>query len=343
VLFDDLPKSGARIHDILIGKKPAGIAPVLPGNPDFRPGEVYVMRRKMMMAVLQIGILLVLFVATACLPVPDRTSVPTGPDLPTTTAATGTTAATTPAATTASETGPATTGESSAATTTGAAPALIWSDKTSDRSFMAKDGTVVLTASCTLPHVVNASANPAGVPINAYMDQLAADALEANQTMASDAVSAYENNPADFFQWTDDIGGEIVWQTSRYASVVIDQTDYLGGAHPNTLRSSVTFDLDTGDGVPLAEFFTISESQMIDLLVDLVFEQASSLVDESGVLLYDCDEATIRAAFRTEQYYLSEIGLTLYFQPYDIAPYAAGLPEFVIPYDQLSDVTRNLD
>jgi hypothetical protein len=299
------------------------------------------MRRKMMMAVLQIGILMVLFLATACQPVPAKTSATTASDMPATTATTGTTLATTTLETTASETETTTTGTSAS---TSAVPDLVWSSKTSDRSFMAKDGTVVLTATCTLPRVTNASANPAGVQINAYMDRLASDALEANQTMASDAVAAYDSRgDGDFFMWTDEIGGEVVWQTGRYASIVVDQTDYLGGAHPNTIRSSVTFNLATGDSVPLTDFFTISESKVVDLLVDKIYEQTSVLVDASGILLYDCDEATIRAAFRTEQYYLSETGLTLYFQPYDIAPYAAGLPEFVIPYDQLTEVTRNLD
>jgi hypothetical protein len=41
---------------------------------------------------------------------------------------------------------------------------------------------------------------------------------------------------------------------------------------------------------------------------------------------------------KENQYFiLEEDALTIYFYPYDIAAYAAGFPEFLIPFDDISE------
>jgi hypothetical protein len=301
------------------------------------------MRRKIASAVLQVVILLVLFVTTACLPKPT-----TAGTTPTTTAGSAASQNTTAAVTTVSGTTSTTGTETSSSTapttavteTSMAAPALSWSIKTTDRTYMAKDGSVVLAVTSSLPSIANASANPAGVKINTYFDRLAQDVLKADEQVATEAVGAYEEMGGDFFAWSDDLSGEVVWQNSDFASTVTSQSNYFGGAHSNTTQSSATFDLSSGEVVPLTSFFKITATQVTNRIVDLVYEQTSTLKDESGILLYDCDEATIREALKLENYYLASQGLVVFFQPYDIAPYAAGLPEFTIPYARLADVAQ---
>jgi hypothetical protein len=39
-----------------------------------------------------------------------------------------------------------------------------------------------------------------------------------------------------------------------------------------------------------------------------------------------------------DQFYLTDAGMVYYFQPYDIAPYAAGAPSFLIPFSALEDI-----
>jgi hypothetical protein len=36
--------------------------------------------------------------------------------------------------------------------------------------------------------------------------------------------------------------------------------------------------------------------------------------------------------FKPSHFYLSKDGVVIYFQQYDIAPYATGMPSFTIPY-----------
>jgi hypothetical protein len=55
----------------------------------------------------------------------------------------------------------------------------------------------------------------------------------------------------------------------------------------------------------------------------MYFENYSQLVNET---------------FKANNYYLTKDGVVIYFQQYDIAPYAAGLPTFLIPYSQAGPV-----
>ncbi|HLS17873.1 MAG TPA: RsiV family protein [Paenalcaligenes sp.] len=44
---------------------------------------------------------------------------------------------------------------------------------------------------------------------------------------------------------------------------------------------------------------------------------------------------------RTENIALTDAGVLVKYDPYAIAPYAAGMPQFLIPYDELKGVLRN--
>ena len=46
-----------------------------------------------------------------------------------------------------------------------------------------------------------------------------------------------------------------------------------------------------------------------------------------------------RTAFHEDNFYLTDEGFVFYYQSEAIAPHAAGIPEFTIPYTDLSDLT----
>ena len=162
--------------------------------------------------------------------------------------------------------------------------------------------------------------------------------------LAPEAIDAYNTMGGEFFSWSEELTGEVVWQSEKYVSTTTANDYYFGGAHPNFLLTSACFSLSDGQLMALSDFFTIPEDEAIDLLIGLIYEQTSTIMDETGsYLLYDCSEEMIRSAFLPEHYYLNDEGLVLYFQPYDIAPYAVGLPQFLIPFTRLESVLRDLE
>ena len=89
----------------------------------------------------------------------------------------------------------------------------------------------------------------------------------------------------------------------------ITQLDYANtyGAHPNTLKSSKTFNLAENKALTLSE----------------VKEDAGELIDY---------QENIEKALSAVNFCLTEDALVLYYNPYDILPYAAGSPEVKVPY-----------
>jgi hypothetical protein len=254
-----------------------------------------------------------------------------------------TTPETTSATTTGTTTGETTTVESSAITPTtrGDMPAPDWSVANTAKDFLDTDNTKLMEVSYNLPRISNTDSWPAFALINIYYENLADKALKHDQELAADAVKDRADLGENFFVWYDYLTGEVTWQSTYLVSITVAQEYYCGGVHPNNLLSSVCFDLYTGLPVPLASFFTIPENDVIDQLLDLVYQQTSTLTDESGALIYDCSLDTLHAYFKPGNFYLTDEGFVIYYQPYDIAPYAAGLPEFLIPYDQLAGILRS--
>lgn len=97
-------------------------------------------------------------------------------------------------------------------------------------------------------------------------------------------------------------------------------------AHPMHVQRSLTFDLATGKELQLNDLF--ADASYLDLLTAYVAEA----VDREGIpLLRPLGRLQPNQDFR-----LTPAGIAIYFQLYDLAPYAWGFPEFLIPYEAVS-------
>jgi hypothetical protein len=299
---------------------------------------------------------MLIFLLVASLALAALSSACQKPDQPTTTAlpgetttsestapATSETTSATTAATTLETTSMPTTSETTSVTPTtrGDIPAPEWSIVTTNKDYLANDGAKLMEATYALPHVTNTDSWPAFATINAFYDSLAAKERQHDDELAADAAQARVDLGENFYTWYDYWTGEVTWQTTFLASITVSEEYYSGGAHPDSQLTSVCFDLYTGLPMPLASFFTIPENDVIELLLAKIYQQTTTLTDESGTLLYDVSLDTLRTFFKPGNFYLTDKGFIIYYQPYDIAPYAAGLPEFLITYGELADVLRD--
>lgn len=125
----------------------------------------------------------------------------------------------------------------------------------------------------------------------------------------------------------------ITYQKNCIVSLYLDQYQFTGGAHGSTTRFSETWNMDICRQLSLNRLvfcppdrktFILSEVEaQIKLEPELYFEDYSTLIREN---------------FRENQFYATPEGLIVYYQQYDIAPYASGIREFLIPYgDCVSD------
>jgi len=117
---------------------------------------------------------------------------------------------------------------------------------------------------------------------------------------------------------------------------------YSGGTHPNYVQSAYNFDLISQTQLELADVvYGDAVNTLLNLLLENLDEKLSVL-DGSGFFA-DYKE-TVVAYFSdsdlTPYWYFSESGLVVYFNCYDIAPYAAGIIQVEMPYERLDGILR---
>ena len=109
---------------------------------------------------------------------------------------------------------------------------------------------------------------------------------------------------------------------------------FSGGVHPNQNHISISYDTATGDPLSLSQVFPGEDA--MDTVRQLVIEK---LADEADGLYpgYEDLVADSLSADTTPYgfYYFTSEGLTFFFSPYVIAPYARGVVEVRLSYEEL--------
>lgn len=113
-------------------------------------------------------------------------------------------------------------------------------------------------------------------------------------------------------------------------SLYFDRYEYTGGAHGMTVRYSDTWDVKEARRIELAEIFPGYRSEINGIITADIAEQ----IEAGSGSYFDDYEKNLEEYFNPENFYLNGGGLVVYFQLYEIAPYASGIPEFTIPYSR---------
>lgn len=111
----------------------------------------------------------------------------------------------------------------------------------------------------------------------------------------------------------------------------------LGAAHPNMSSMSHYLDLETGEAYNLGDLF----SENTEWQKAIAIEADRYFLEDENMYLYFEKTAPLEERlefFMKDTYdaYLSETGFSFYYQQYEIAPYAAGLPIFEVPFEALA-------
>lgn len=121
---------------------------------------------------------------------------------------------------------------------------------------------------------------------------------------------------------------EVTFNMACIISLYFDRYVYTGGAHGITARTSQTWDLQRGTEVTLERLYRCNVD-MKRYLLRLIEEQ----IREEPDIYFDDYRQLIDEYFREENFYCEPQGIVIYYQLYEIAPYASGIRTFLIPYD----------
>lgn len=122
-------------------------------------------------------------------------------------------------------------------------------------------------------------------------------------------------------------------------SLNINHMVYLGGVHPDYIGTSVTYDLLTGNVLKLSDI--LNSNINLDNLANMI---VTKLAANEG--LWPNYEEIIAETFASgldtcEIWYFNNNGLCFRYDPYLLAPYAAGSITAEIPYSELTGILRD--
>ncbi|MCQ6561305.1 PdaC/SigV domain-containing protein [Paenibacillus mendelii] len=165
---------------------------------------------------------------------------------------------------------------------------------------------------------INGLTDEAQKAINTVLKQKADHFAAASEKQASKRDGSVERK-YEFIQ-----NYVVTFNREGVLSIVIDQYSYTGGAHGGTFREGLTFSLKNGKRLELGDLLKAAPNykQTLDRLLKERTKKEDFAIDSAG--LKDKPD-----------FYVKEGGLAIFYQQYEIAPYAAGFPTYTFNFGEL--------
>ena len=119
-------------------------------------------------------------------------------------------------------------------------------------------------------------------------------------------------------------------------SVVFLKTEHAGETHDSHVQLAYNYSPVNDAAYALSDVFSVPSSSYLssiyeDILAEIATEPAAYYGDyENLVRFFDI----------STRWYFSEDGMVIFFNPFEIAPYDAGIVEFILPYGNWSDIMK---
>lgn len=116
-------------------------------------------------------------------------------------------------------------------------------------------------------------------------------------------------------------------------SIPIILYSYTGGAHGMTYKVPYNYNLNDGSEILLKDLF----KENIDYKSLIIDEIKKQMKENKDMMYFDDAFNTVSKLEDNHPFYIEDDGIVVYYGLYEIAPYAAGIQEFKIPFANLKD------
>lgn len=176
-----------------------------------------------------------------------------------------------------------------------------------------------------------------------------------NESSSQTAKQTIENNKKSFFKeylevnkdqdedylyaanWVNQNDIEVIFNDNYFATLSFSNYQYLGGAHGMYGETYLVIDTKNGKEIKLNDIF---DKQSIATLEKRMLKKAYAYTGfENAVSLQDAGYLVDKIEV-TDNFSLTAKGITFVYQPYEIAPYAAGMPSFLFTWEELKDLIK---
>jgi len=200
------------------------------------------------------------------------------------------------------------------------------------------DGTTVVVASISIPHV-EAPDYPAGAgSINRYyLDQRENHLAYARTELYEYAEYSYTNYRSDFSTYYTEQFFETACNDRGYLSFVRRMVDAVGTEVSSLNTLTETFRLETGELVTGADAFS-DLAALRTFVTGRIKEMIHKETQEDTLGYYDTYARNVEDFFDPDRFYLTDEGVVFWYRVYELGDETRGNPMFTIPYEDLGDL-----
>ena len=181
------------------------------------------------------------------------------------------------------------------------------------------------------------------VPYSEFYNALSEHAgLESEAAqMATEAKELYAENGTSVFlngsYWTNELSLTQTYMTEgKLLSIAAENYTYYGGVHPNSATRAWSFDLTTGEFLTLDALASEEGDLQGNSLQESIYWNIYEQIAQKGLSegYFDDYDSYLQDFPTLATLNFTENGLTVTFDQYVIAPYAAGPQVFSVPYSE---------
>lgn len=161
---------------------------------------------------------------------------------------------------------------------------------------------------------------------NKVNKKIKADIMDFYEKSTKEAESYLEDFEVDNSNFVADASFEVKKNTANAISILVKYYKYSGGAHGYYEYVPYNIDLRNGNFLSLKDVF----KEKVDYKV-LINKEIENQIKELGKHEENIDKVyEFHGINENQKFYLDDGKIVIYFDLYEIAPYAAGIPEFPI-------------
>lgn len=127
------------------------------------------------------------------------------------------------------------------------------------------------------------------------------------------------------------------YKNNAFTSIYIENYVFTGGAHGNTIASTLTFDNKTGYRVDIKAHIKDTVAFRNLFIESYIAEYGYEINTSAAEIGYFID---LKDLSIPNFLMLTDKGIAGYYQQYEIACYAVGITSATVPYDKLTDIIK---
>lgn len=167
-------------------------------------------------------------------------------------------------------------------------------------------------------------------------DKIKNDIFEFYNKSYKEAKQYLKDNPDEENKFVANVDFELKKNTDSALSIKVRYYTYSGGAHGFYQDIAYNVDMRTGKFLELMDLFK-DNTKYKEVIDEEIKRQIAELEkkDEENIGIYN-----FKGIKENQNFYLQDENLVIYFDLYDITPYATGIPEFSIDKKLISSMLK---